>query len=208
MLAEAVRRTGYAISNAAFLFAGLGSVLLVCWHCAEAVDARSTQLFARHTARLAFALFVPVFVAGPLYRGTAVAWARTLARQRRRLGLAFALAHFIHLGALTSFFVVSGEKPDALTLIFGGLGYVLLALLAVTSNDRGVALLGRRWKTLHRTGIWYLWFIFTFSYAGRVFTAREQSAAAPSDALVYQALLAVCVAMAVLRGAVAVRARR
>ena len=54
------------------------------------------------------------------------------------------------------------------TLVFGGAGFVVVALMAATSSDAAVAWLGRaRWTLLHRLGLYYLWFIFAFTYAGQ-----------------------------------------
>jgi DMSO/TMAO reductase YedYZ heme-binding membrane subunit len=55
------------------------------------------------------------------------------------------------------------------TLIGGGGAYVLLAAMVATSNDASVRALGiRTWKRLHTVGLYWLWFIFAFSYLGRV----------------------------------------
>jgi DMSO/TMAO reductase YedYZ heme-binding membrane subunit len=49
----------------------------------------------------------------------------------------------------------------------GGLGYIFILLMSLTSNDQAVKLLGvRRWKILHSIGAYYLWFIFFFTYFG------------------------------------------
>lgn len=41
----------------------------------------------------------------------------------------------------------------------------LIAAMAATSSDAAVAKLGRaRWQALHRTGAWYLWFVFAFTF--------------------------------------------
>lgn len=41
--------------------------------------------------------------------------------------------------------------------------------MTITSNDFSVQKLGiKRWRTLHTFGMYYLWFIFFASYAGRV----------------------------------------
>jgi DMSO/TMAO reductase YedYZ heme-binding membrane subunit len=44
----------------------------------------------------------------------------------------------------------------------------MLILMAATSNNWSVRTLGRWWKLLHRFGIHWLWFIFTFTYFGRL----------------------------------------
>lgn len=126
------------------------------------------QLAARYTARAAFLLFLPVYAASSwnrLWPSDASRWAL---RRRRALGLAFATAHAIHLGALTTFQVVENERPDAVTLIGGGGAFVAMFALVATSNDAAVRRLGRSWRRLHQVGVHWLWFIFAFSYFGRV----------------------------------------
>jgi hypothetical protein len=49
----------------------------------------------------------------------------------------------------------------------GGLGYVFILLMSLTSNDYAVKVLGiKQWKILHSVGTYYLWFIFFFTYLG------------------------------------------
>ena len=93
-------------------------------------------------------------------------------RQRRALGLAFATAHTIHLGALVTFHLLAGEVPKLLSLIVGGGAYAAMFAMVVTSNDASVRRLGRNWVRLHKVGIYWLWLVFTFSYAGRAFGGR------------------------------------
>jgi DMSO/TMAO reductase YedYZ heme-binding membrane subunit len=149
------------------------------------------QLLTRHTARFSFALFLVVFVASSAASLTHWPAARMLVRRRRHLGLAFALAHFIHLGALTSFFVLTPAEPDAIAIVGGGFGYVLLAALAITSNDAMMRRLGRNWKRLHTFGVYYLWFIFAQSYVGRVFASDSEANVVASPKFVYVVLLSL-----------------
>lgn len=123
----------------------------------------------RYTARFAFLIFIVVFATGALAQLFPSATTRWLKRNRRYLGLSFALAHFIHLGALTSFFIAIGEAPDIVTIIGGGGAYVLIAAMALTSNDWSVRTLGPKiWRRLHLVGIAYVWLIFMNSYIGRL----------------------------------------
>lgn len=123
----------------------------------------------RYTARFAFLIFVAVFAAGALAQLFPSNTTRWLKRNRRYLGLSFALAHFIHLAALTSLFIAIGEAPDLLTIIGGGGAYMFIALMALTSNDWSVKKLGpKAWRRLHLTGIAYVWLIFMNSYVGRL----------------------------------------
>src|SRR5690606_37151534 len=94
---------------------------------------------------------------------------RWLKRNRRYMGLSFALAHFLHLGAIVAYFASIGEMPDVVTIIGGGGAYVFIALLALTSNDWSVRKLGpKAWRRLHLVGISYVWLIFMNSYIGRL----------------------------------------
>jgi DMSO/TMAO reductase YedYZ heme-binding membrane subunit len=181
--------------------------LLTAWNLGVVGGHEGLQLLARHTARVSFVTFLVVFCAGPLavlVRTPATLWA---VRNRRHLGLAFALAHFIHLGALVSFFAWTPATPAPIAIAFGGFGYVVVTAMALTSNDRAVRLLGRGWKRLHGFGVWYLWFIFTQSYAMRLAATSGDEAAAPSDTIVYVVLLALALAALGLRVARALRAR-
>ena len=76
--------------------------------------------------------------------------------------------HTVHFGYVVVFVQDSGEPLDATTLVFGGLGFVFFWLLAASSNDLSVRRLGVNWKRLHRFGMHYLWFIFAFTFLGRV----------------------------------------
>lgn len=79
-------------------------------------------------------------------------WVRWLLIQRRYLGV----ASFLYAGLHTLVYL---DKQDLASVIEDNLGFemwtgwlalLFFLLLAVTSNDRAVAWLKRRWKTLHR----------------------------------------------------------
>tara|TARA_R110000824_G_scaffold390760_6_gene587693 strand:- start:43857 stop:44486 length:630 start_codon:yes stop_codon:yes gene_type:complete len=124
---------------------------------------------ARYTARLSFLVFLAPFLAASLAYWAPSPLTRWLRAKRRYLGLSFALAHFIHLGALVMYLDLSGEGRSLITLLGGGGAYVMITLMALTSNDWSVRTLGPRvWGWLHWIGIYDIWFVFTFSYFGRV----------------------------------------
>ena len=123
----------------------------------------------RYTARFSFLIFVTAFATGALaalFPSDATRWLR---RNRRYMGLSFALAHFLHLIAIVTFFSLVPEKPGLVTILGGGLAYVFIALMAATSNDRSVRMLGpKNWRRLHLAGGYYVWAIFMNSYLGRL----------------------------------------
>ena len=130
------------------------------------------RLAIRLSARESYALFVLLFAAAPLnavWRARGTKW---LLRNRRYLGVSMAVSHAGHLAfviALARAHPLSFTRSVAPTTLIGGsIGYVLLALMTATSFDRTAALLGRRaWRALHTTGMWTLFAIFAFTYAGR-----------------------------------------
>lgn len=125
------------------------------------------QLAARYTVRVSFPLFILAYIARPLMTLWRSETSRWLMRNRRYLGISFAVAHLVHLFALTSFFVFIGTAPDVQTMVGGGLAYVLIIAMAATSNDQSVKALGANWGRLHRVGLHYVWFIFLITYMGR-----------------------------------------
>lgn len=158
------------------------------------VSADGWQMAARYTARVSFLLFIAVYLIAPasqLFPGLAV-----LKRERRGLGLAFAGAHYIHLFALVTFLQVSGHPPALLTVTLGGLAYVLIGLMALTSNDAAARALGpQNWRRLHTFGLHYVWFIFAATYARRI--------AAYPDMPEYVALMALALTALIIRLSVA-----
>jgi DMSO/TMAO reductase YedYZ heme-binding membrane subunit len=154
------------------LLAGLiGSLAVVAATlAAHGTGADGAALAARYTARFSFGLFLIAFLAAPLARRFPSDTTRMLVRERRGIGLAFAAAHFVHLAALIAAYVLmSDASPSLRTLVFGGFGYVVIAVMAATSNDAAQRALGARtWRGLHTFGIYYVWFIFAFTYAGRI----------------------------------------
>jgi len=124
----------------------------------------------RATARSSLALFLAAFSASSLRRlwpTPATAW---LLRNRRYLGLAFAVSHTIHLFAVIGLERGGWVRLDPATLLIGGSAYVVVYGMAATSSDAAVRALGaRRWRRLHLVGSWWLWGIFTFFYGARAF---------------------------------------
>jgi DMSO/TMAO reductase YedYZ heme-binding membrane subunit len=128
----------------------------------------------RGTAQVGAPLFAAAFAARPLQQLRVSGVSRWLLRNRRALGLSFAVAHFTHLGALVALGWGCCPEPfrsdlDPLTLVGGGIAYFLLAAMTVTSFDRPAAWLGaRRWKQLHRLGGYVLGLVLLLNYLGLV----------------------------------------
>src|SRR4029450_126919 len=95
---------------------------------------------------------------------------RWLLINRRYIGVSFAASHAIHLFAIVAVMrVAPAFRLQTATLIGGGGAYVFLAAMTATSFDGAAAWLGpRRWRLLHKTGMYYCWFIFFISYVPRM----------------------------------------
>ncbi len=155
----ALQFTGIALSVGALVYGLSGSE----------DHAFSWQLAARYTARIAFGFFLIVYLSGPVARFAKTEWSSWLLTRRRYTGLAFGWAHLVHLFALTTFVLLPQGHASVVTLVFGGLGYLILIAMMTTSNNTALHLLGsQNWKRLHRFGIHYLWVIFALTYAGRI----------------------------------------
>ncbi len=125
------------------------------------------RMLIRATARSSALLFLIAFLARPLrqlWRSDATAFALA---NRRYFGVSMAVSHLIHGSAIVWLFTAwpSAYQADPIALAGGGLGFVFIGAMAATSSDAAVESLGRvRWQLLHRMGIWYVWFIFWFTF--------------------------------------------
>ena len=124
----------------------------------------------RITARVGLAYFLLAFVASSvnqLWRGAAGKW---LLRNRKHLGVGFAVIHFTHAGFIVARAAVHSDNfwtaRSVPSLIPGTLTYVFLVAMTVTSFKGPAKRLGRpAWKVLHKVGMYALWGIFVAAYA-------------------------------------------
>ena len=128
-------------------------------------------LWTRYSAHLAFAFLLLAFSASTLKAVVNNAQTRGLVGYRRQLGLGFATAHTFHLIALILFLSnLEGYSVDA-SVAVAGFGYLVTALLALTSNDYSVRRLGPvKWRQLHTVGISILMLYFFVAFSARLLT--------------------------------------
>ena len=126
----------------------------------------------RMTARISFALFALGFTASATWHFWPNALTRWQLRSRRHLGVAFALSQGAYLLALFSLTRIApaelATEANAATWIIGGLAYVFIVLMAMTSFESTEKLVSpRAWSALHTTGSYYIWLIFASYYLSR-----------------------------------------
>ena len=165
------------------------------------------RMLVRATARTSLVLFAGAFTASSLRRLWPTGATGWLLRQRRYLGLSFAVSHALHALAIGGLGLVLGDafEVGAVTAIFGGGAYLMIVLMAATSFDRSAAWLGRRrWRALHLVGVYWIWIIFANSYTSRAVMAIARG----SESLAYVPVTILVWAMLGVRVAAALRARR
>jgi DMSO/TMAO reductase YedYZ heme-binding membrane subunit len=122
----------------------------------------------RETARVGLIWLLLAFLASPLHTLLKSRLTAGLVASRRRIGLAFALSHTVHLA--TVIWYVSGHpewprNPENWPLIgSGGLAYLFIYMMTFTSNAASRVRLGPWWTRIHTVGIHLLFFIYGFNY--------------------------------------------
>ncbi len=153
---------GWRLTGLLSLLLVLMSVLLAA---SEAWSVDGVRLAIRATARTSLALFLLAFTASALMQLAPSAPTRWLRRNRRYVGVSFAVSHFIHLIALILLAIIAPNVFWSLTnfgnIAFSGPAYVFIAVMTATSFDGVQRWLGaRRWQLLHLVGGWYILIVF------------------------------------------------
>jgi DMSO/TMAO reductase YedYZ heme-binding membrane subunit len=143
---------------------------LVALKAAEGSD--GIRLAIRVTARTSLVLFLLAFTASACARACANPWTRWQLRNRRQLGLSFAVSHLLHALALAALAVsdprLFADIGGSGMLLAGGSAYLVIAAMAATSFDRTAKLIGAvAWRRLHLFGVWYIWLSFVVAFGKR-----------------------------------------
>ena len=156
------------------LLAALETALFASGLAAFGSDEAGLRALVRSTVRVSFVVFAFVYAAAPLRRLYPTPATRWLVRNRRFVGVSFAWAHGLHGLAIILLAQRLGDafEVDAATALGGGLAYLLIAAMTLTSFDHTARWLGpRRWALLHRAGLHWLWFIFALNWTASVFVS-------------------------------------
>ena len=138
------------------------------------VQETSLRYLLRATACTSLLLFLPAFGATSVHavlRNSASAW---MVRNRRYLGVSFAISHFIHLGFIVWLARVYPDpffaNTSLLFWIVGDSAYVFTALMAITSFSTPRRWLGeKKWSLLHTIGGYLILFVFFQAYVPKAF---------------------------------------
>src|SRR5262249_7012024 len=109
-------------------------------------EVEGVRMAIRFTARSSLLLFCLAFGAAAMARLWPNAWTRWQRRNRRYLGLGFAVSHGLHAVAIIVFAKMDpagfAAATSAASYLFGGIGYAVIIAMAATSFDRAAELLG------------------------------------------------------------------
>jgi DMSO/TMAO reductase YedYZ heme-binding membrane subunit len=181
---------GWRLVGTLSLLLGAMTLWLVATHGG---DVEGVRLAIRVTARTSLVLFVLAFTASAMVELLPSEVTRWQRRNRRYLGVSFAVSHFIHLGAIVALAAVDRtlfwQLTNVPTIVLAGTAYLFIAAMTATSFDRSAAWLGpRKWRLLHLVGGWYIWVSFAVAVGKRV----------PLDSF-YWPMAALVLAAAVMR---------
>ena len=135
----------------------------------------SFHLAMRMTARISFLLFFLAFTASSLNRLWPTKSTQWLRRNRRYIGVSFAVSHTVHLALIVTIaFAIPEPFRSELRvagLALGAIAYGFIITMALTSSNRAQTWLGRgKWQVLHRTGGYFILLVFTLTYVKHLLT--------------------------------------
>ena len=152
------------------------SAVLMAYFLIIAPSDEGAKLWTKYSAHLSFIYLFVAYSVGTLTKYFAFKPINHLAINRRSIGLSFSITHSIHLIAIVYFFTITSEQPSIVSIIGGGLGYLLMYAMTLTSTDAMVERMSvQRWKMLHTIGINYLIIIFFITFVGRIFETSAYS---------------------------------
>ena len=166
----AVVRHPYLIAAASLAFCAIAASV------AFGTGIEGLQAVTRYTGRAGLFLFGFVFALAPWRRLWPSPFVNAAFRERRHFGLAFGAHHTVHLALLASYLARSGAPVHLSRIAAGALAYLALFVMMATSTDSAVRRIGAaRWRTLHRTCLWYLWLVFVLTYVPRILGTAQNA---------------------------------
>ncbi len=153
------------------------AILYAILFITQGFEEESNRYAIRWSARISVTLFSLAFGASAIqyfWKNVFTFW---LLMNRKYLGISFAISHLTHLFFLLLLqqnFHPVFEKAKTIPLLGGGLAYLFLVLMLLTSFERfSKYLSGKNWLILHTAGGYWIWYIFIRSYVKRAMTEWE-----------------------------------
>ncbi len=158
---------------------GLSALLFALLYWTGGFTEASTRAAIRWSARISVLMFCLAFGASSIHYFMKNSFSFWILMNRKYWGISFAIIHLVHLaflGVLQYFFHPVFTLAASISLFAGGMAYVFLILMLLTSFDAFAAKMSRRnWTFLHTIGAYWIWVIFARSYWKRVLFENEYS---------------------------------
>lgn len=175
-------RKNLVVLVSCLLLTGAASLLVVA---GADFSEESFGFVLRWGARLAFVVYLLIFIARPLRQLSNHSLGRSLVRNRRFIGIGFAAVMTVHLVFLLWHNGPTINLPGFIT-------YAMIYLMLVTSFDRPTAWLGpKRWRLLHKAGVYWLAIAYSVFMVGGLLNTGSAIYA------VFTALIVLALAMRV-----------
>ncbi len=159
-------RTGSLI---VMIYGGLVVFESVLFFMTQGGGIETGRTIIRATAWSSIIAFLIAYSARPAHQLFRTRLTKAALANRRYWGVAFFVSHLVHAAAIIYVFELEydgdwTQHAPVWGLALGGLCYVLLALMALTSTNEWQKKLGKNWKRLHWTGMQYAYIIFARNY--------------------------------------------
>lgn len=138
----------------------------------KGISEEGVRLIIQWTAKIDVLCFCIAFGAASFHRTIKNSFSFWVYMNRKYFGISFAILHLIHLITLAvlqySFHPVF-EKAANSSLVAGGLAYLFVILMLLTSFERYSKMISRRnWDALHTIGGYWILGVFFITYLKRV----------------------------------------
>lgn len=149
----------------------LALMALVCLQAMPGVD--GVRLLIRATARTSLLFFLLAYTAHAAVVTWPGAWSSWQRTRRRQWGWLFVASHTIHAAGIVALALMAPDLFNTLApqgnRITGGLAYVFIWAMGLTSFDRSARWLGPVWwARLHSWGLHYIWLSFLVANGKRI----------------------------------------
>ncbi len=154
------------------LIISISALLIIINFLVSGFHEDSVRRVIAGTARVDVFFFCLAFAATAIHQLLKNSFSFWLMMNRKYWGISFAILHFIHLlflVILQQFFHPVFTLAASFSLFAGGLAYLFIALMFLSSFDFFAKLISRKtWKALHFFGGHWIWVVFMSSYWKRV----------------------------------------
>lgn len=154
------------------------TVLILSVFYLKGFNEESNRIAIRLTARISGILFCLAFGASAFHAWFKSSFSWWIFMNRKFWGISFAILHLVHLAFLVllqQYFHPVFDRAAISSLMSGGLVYLFLVLMLLTSFPLfAKKLSSRNWKILHTAGGYWIWLIFMISYVKRVIRGSNE----------------------------------